>query len=68
MSADNYSICPICHVGMDDENEDNYTVREYYEFILNNDATLSIEYSAKCDDCGAKWEYIKNHILCKHED
>jgi len=65
MSADGYSICPICHIGVDDEDDDNYTVREDYEFILNDDATLSIDYSAKCDNCGAEWEYNNNHMVCK---
>jgi len=65
MSADSKSICPICHVGVDDEIDENYTVREYYEFLLNDDATLSIEYIAKCDDCGAEWEYTNNHTLCR---
>ena len=67
MSADNWSICPRCSkdIALDDENEDNYTVREDYEFILNEDGTLSIWYSGVCSNCGAKWEYIKENISCE---
>lgn len=72
MSADNWSICPMCGKDIEpdslipfDENEDNYTVREEYEFVLNDDGTLNIWYSGVCNKCGTKWEYIKENVSCK---
>lgn len=65
MSADDWSICPLCHSGCDDEVDTNYTVREYCEFVLNKDGTLSIWYSGKCSECGAEWEYTNENISCK---
>jgi len=75
MSADNLAICPMCRADIEtdplvpfDENEDNYTVCEYYDLVLNIDGTLSIWYSGICKNCGAEWRYINENISCKSAD
>ncbi len=41
------------------------TVREDYELYLNEDGTAHIDFYAKCQTCGASWEFVTNNIKCR---
>lgn len=59
MSADNWTVCPVC--------KNDTTLREDYEQGMTEDGNYYLDYSCSCQFCAFKWGVKLDRQLLRSE-